>query len=92
MRKSLVIGQLHAQGMSERQVADTFGGSRVAVRRQLAALAANSTKVPTGTVPAGTVPTGSLEPNSTKAPTGSGVLVSPNLKASGWAEEPAISR
>jgi len=66
MHKSLAIRQLHAQGMSERQVAEALGVSRGAVRRHLAAPAANSTKAPTGEVP-----TGSLDPNSTKAPTGS---------------------
>ncbi len=51
MHKSLAIRQLHAQGMSERQVAEALGVSRGAVRRHLAAPAANSTKAPTGEVP-----------------------------------------
>ena len=48
MHKSLAIRQLHAQGMSERQVAEALGVSRGAVRRHLAAPAANSAKAPTG--------------------------------------------
>jgi len=86
MHKSLAIRQLHAQGMSERQVAEALGVSRGAVRRHLAAPGANSTKAPTGEVP-----TGSLDPNSTKAPTGSGVLASPDLEASGPTEEASVS-
>ncbi len=48
VHKSLAIRQLHAQGKSERQVAEALGGARGAVRRHLAAPAANSTKAPTG--------------------------------------------
>lgn len=66
MSKSLAIRQLHQQGLSQREIAQTLGVSRGAVIRHLAAESSNSTKAPTGKVP-----TGSTYPNGTKAPTGS---------------------
>jgi hypothetical protein len=66
MRKSLAIRQLHQQGLSQREIAQTLGVSRGAVIRHLTQECSNSTKAPTGKVP-----TGSPDPNSTKVPTGS---------------------
>jgi transposase len=80
MRKSLAIRQLHQQGMSQRDIAQTLGVSRGAVIRHLDADGSNSTKAQTGEVP-----TGSQEPNSTKAPTG----VASNPKAPDGASEPS---
>lgn len=65
MRKSLTIRQLHQQGLSQREIAQTLGVSRGAVIRHLAGESSNSTKAPTGIVP-----TGSPDPNSTIVPTG----------------------
>jgi len=85
--KSLALKQLHAQGLSQRQIAEARGVSRGAVIRHLVAPAPNSTNAPTGQAPAGT-----SEPNSTNAPTGSGPGASTDPEAFGWPEEPAISK
>jgi len=82
MRKSLAIKQLHKQGMSQRNIAQTLGVSRGAVIRHLDADCTNSTKAQTGEVP-----TGFQESNSTKAPTGSKATAN----APDWATEPSDS-
>ena len=74
--KLLSIRALHAQGWSQRRIAEELGVSRGAVVRELRRLA-NESKAPTGSDDSnGTkAPTGSGSaesgPNSTKAPTGS---------------------
>ena len=66
MDKTFAIRQLRQGGMSERQIAETLGVSRNAVRRHLGQNGANDTKAPIGKAP-----TGLEGSNDTKAPTGS---------------------
>lgn len=66
MDKVHAITTLHAQGLSERRIAETLGISRKAVRRHLGRPASKDTKAPTGEAP-----TGSTDAKDTKAPTGS---------------------
>ena len=48
MDKVHAIKSLHAQGMSERRIAEAVGVSRKAVRRHLGRVRSKETKAPTG--------------------------------------------